>query len=592
LYCTESLHKSRLVFGLWGYEEKTAREKENPKMAQTSSSSARHRRRGERWSSSRITRDVPPGLTTSESSSSGGSSIGMDVVVASRKPPHTTTTSDERVMRGAEILRRQIVEDSFQDDEHIMYLHHRLSSNSHARSTMSKESVPLFDDDEGSDWSDPRPPVSGALDSLERNEGRTTNYVSDSSDEEGMVPTVKIQDKRDTHTGYDEVTSEIPVVVPHLDEMENNSLFDTASWSSLLPCIVFDQGILETAAETLVGKRQEINRIADSQPEESPTLGISPAPTTTTLDLLKDLRANEAELLKSEKSQRKRTTEKAKPLPSAERLTSERKRTMEKPNPPPPPPPPPPPAVPLRRQRAAPRAALIFVSRPRFIKGPDPTDLIVAPSSAAYYRLMLDEGHRHALRAGTLWQSIVSQHVRFPIEWWNGSRSPPMGAGSPKKWTFLGRHRVRSNPSLRKLVPSRSDSGRLVLHILIRDIRTGEPVLDIAIGVFHPSANGIRTTPEADPHLGSCRDIWHAMRPRVPDETPAEQLLWSTGQHDYKSPLGPKRAIDNSNLRSVFGERPPVLTVFVLENELYEVLTQPTNQPACAVLLEKYYAGW
>ena len=130
-----------------------------------------------------------------------------------------------------------------------------------------------------------------------------------------------------------------------------------------------------------------------------------------------------------------------------------------------------------------------------------------------------------------------------------------------------------------------------MLHIVVRDIMTGEPVLDIAMGVFHPNARGVRTTPSANPLLGGCRDIWLAMRSRVPDETPVEGLLRSLGDEE-QSPLGPKRAIDNSNLRCVFGERPPVATVFALESELYDILTLPTSQPASTLLLEKYYANW
>jgi hypothetical protein len=344
--------------------------------------------------------------------------------------------------------------------------------------------------------------------------------------------------------------------------MENLSLFGDSTCSSLFPnCGAFEQGLLQTAAEAWSGKGQEVSEVVEAEQKQQ---SIPPITSQRASHFLQDLQVSEADLCSPQKN-------------------DEFEKYWQQLSPPPQPS--------HRHKPVSPPTLLSFVAPPRAVTGPDPADHIVAPSSAAYFRLMRDEGHLHALRAGTLWQSIVSQHVRFPFTWWNGSRSPPMGVGNLQLWTFLGRHRVRSNPSLCKLVPSRGDAGRLLLHILVRDIMTGEAILDIAVGAFHPNARGIRTTAAADPSLGSCRDIWLAVRPRVSDETPIETLLWESGQPD-QSPLGPKRAIDNSNLRSVFGERPPVVTVFVLESDLYDVLTQPTGQPAAAILLEKYYADW
>jgi hypothetical protein len=463
-------------------------------------------------------------------------------------------------MRGAEIVRQQILEDSFQEDEHIMNLLRRMPE-SPAKAT-TRKTMRIYQDDD-SDWSDPMPPPRNPLDSVERNEQCAVDYISDASEEEDaddespaqLLARAKDIGRTGEHRGR-AAASSFPSLVPRITEMD--SVFeDSTTCSSLFPdlkCGMFDQGILETASQAWSGSREDASGLpqAETKPSKSPP--------QTSSELLQDLQVQEAEIFAANwknfmNNQGPQATQ-----------------------------------TPQRMQPSSP-PTLSFISRPRAIKGPDPTDHIVAPSSAAYYRLMLDEGHRHALRAGTLWQSIVAQHVRFPFTWWNGSRTPPMGVGTTQLWSFLGRHRVRSNPSLCQLVPSRSDPGRLLLHVLVRDVLSGEPIMDIAIGGFHPNANGIRTTRGADPQLGGCRDIWLALRSRVSDNTPIEKFLRKTGQH-LQSPLGAKRAIDNSNLRSVFGERPPVYTVLVLENELYEVLTQRTTQPKSAVLLEKYFASW
>ena len=481
------------------------------------------------------------------------------------------SSSDRQVLKGAEILRQQIVENSFQDDEDIMYLYHR-SSGSPSQKSMTEAHIRPFEDDD-SDWSDPRPPNRNPIDSLERTEKRDiVNYISDNSDDDDDEIVAQLG-TQDTHccptvgesSGFGGPFQN-PSLVPHARETEHdNNLFgETASWSTVFPnidCSAFEQGLWKTAAAAVIGQSRDLSG-ESREKKPSPTSSImSPS---STLELLKDLQANEAEL-----------------------LSPVRNEVVEKPYEPPPPLPP---APPVRHVPVLP-PTLSFVAPPRAIKGPDPTQHIVAPSTAAYFRLMKDEGYRHALRAGTLWQSIVAQHVRFPTTWWNGSRYPPMGVGVKQLWNFLGRHRVRSNPSLLRLVPTRTDAGRLLLHIVVRDLMTGEPILDIAIGVFHPNARGIRTTASANPQLGGCRDIWLAMRSRVPDKTPVQDLLTSMGDPE-QSPLGPKRAIDNSNLRCVFGERPPLATVFAHESELYDILTQPTSQPASTLLLEKYYANW
>lgn len=495
----------------------------------------------------------------------------MEDAVMKKQPSY----SDRRVMKGAEILRRQIVEGLFQDDEQVMMMHQRgASSAPYDYEDATKGSIPIYRADDDSDWSDPMPPPRQlAPQERQESERHAEGYISDPSDDEdddGENTAQLLARARQLSLSNEVASPRIgtrpnPFVEARLDERENTDIHDgqSTSWSPLFPnfqCGAFEQGMLQKAAQALKGSTKEFCSSAEPKIKGN-VMSPRTALTGDSWDLLQDLQKQEAEL-----------------FPPAKTTAVEKSQL----NTPPP------------KQREQPPASppeLSFVAPPRDIQGPDPSEFIVAPSSAAFFRLMQDEGYRHALHAGTLWQSIISQHVRFPETWWNGSRSPPMGVGVSQSWTFLGRHRVRSNPSLRDLVPTRNDAGRFLLHIIVRDIMSGEAILDIAIGAFHPNARGVRTTPAADPSLGSCRDIWIALRPRVDDETPIETLLLKSGQPD-QSPLGSKRAIDNSNLRSVFGERPPVNTVFVLESELYEVLVHRQEQPASAALLERYYDKW
>ena len=66
-----------------------------------------------------------------------------------------------------------------------------------------------------------------------------------------------------------------------------------------------------------------------------------------------------------------------------------------------------------------------------------------------------------------------------------------------------------------------------------------------------------------------------------------------------RSPLGHGRRVTNANVRSVFGERPPLETIFVAEDELYERLSErivhvpdgaEVVTPAMAILQEFVFA--
>lgn len=261
---------------------------------------------------------------------------------------------------------------------------------------------------------------------------------------------------------------------------------------------------------------------------------------------------------------------------------------------------------------------------PRVTAASGPFRKMISPLSYIYGELSMDQGFRHAVSAGNLWQSLCSQHVRFPALWWDGTDKPtcgpPMGVTKKHPWTYLGRHRVQGDRKLNSLIGNRGSSGRLLLHLVVRDVMTLEPIEDICCGCFHPNARGVRTTERANPRMESCRDIWIAHRRRDggypssgsfnqhgnPDDN--ESTIESLLKHQLReqnekrlasggtamsmcTPLGsPKQRINNENLRTVFGAKPPLFTVFVDESELFELFQSclDGSTPASVVLLRRY----
>ncbi|KAL3920285.1 MAG: hypothetical protein SGILL_003340, partial [Bacillariaceae sp.] len=237
---------------------------------------------------------------------------------------------------------------------------------------------------------------------------------------------------------------------------------------------------------------------------------------------------------------------------------------------------------------------------PRITQAAAPFQDMVAPSSYFYDDLLKDPAYQHALKAGALWQSLCSQHVRFPALWWDGQEpaAPPLGTAVKSPWNYLGRHRVLDDRKLNVLIGNRGSSGRLLLHLVIRDDVTCEPVEDIACGVFHPNARGVRTSADFDPRVEDCRDIWIGHRRRVQGQSRSmlESLLQRQNKNRaFPSPLGGAKSdssdIHNGNLKAVFGEKPPLFTVFVTESELFELIRSECRNrasPVSVVLLRRY----
>ena len=118
---------------------------------------------------------------------------------------------------------------------------------------------------------------------------------------------------------------------------------------------------------------------------------------------------------------------------------------------------------------------------------------------------------------------------------------------------------------------------------------TSSPVFDIAIGCFHPNAKAVRPSEKRNKRIDDCRDVWMATRDRTEDGISVIDVQ-KLGE-PKKSPLGDaKRRISNHNVRAIFGETPPVRTLFLAESDIYETLAaaDDTQNGPADVLLRKY----
>ena len=243
-----------------------------------------------------------------------------------------------------------------------------------------------------------------------------------------------------------------------------------------------------------------------------------------------------------------------------------------------------------------------------------------------YDQLLRDPAYLHAQNAGFIWQSVVGQHIRFPSTWWNGARGPPINSGydnnsnqhhhhpadtSNIPWMYFGRHTIPDHPVLNQLVKCRASAGRLLLHIVVQDLMTRTPIQDIVIGCFHPNSKGIRSpNSPALKRYENCRDVWMAVRKRNHTAVAATDSLMYSPSHwenpkassscsstrrsatssayNYsisRSPLGSGQRVTNQNVRAVFGDKAPLETIFLSEDELYERLATRILQQQQNVLL-------
>mmetsp|Transcript_107 Transcript_107/g.251 ORF Transcript_107/g.251 Transcript_107/m.251 type:complete len:914 (-) Transcript_107:187-2928(-) len=219
-------------------------------------------------------------------------------------------------------------------------------------------------------------------------------------------------------------------------------------------------------------------------------------------------------------------------------------------------------------------------------------------SPQKYQEEEVDEAMAHAQRAGPLWRSLVGNHVRFPSRWDSllPSTSPPIHSLNQKwsKWYYIARHRVKGDKRLNSRefgVRSRRTGGRVLMKLVVREMHSQQVCREIAIGCFHPNSKGVRKgdpLPEAD----DVREVWMAVRwlMDVEDFEPPLDLRREGNNYegvvdnflmqkkttlDYGSmgsALGHRKAVNNENVRAMFGDQPPMTTVDLHEDEVAEIL--------------------
>jgi len=210
----------------------------------------------------------------------------------------------------------------------------------------------------------------------------------------------------------------------------------------------------------------------------------------------------------------------------------------------------------------------------------------------------VDEALAHARRAGPIWRSLVGNHVRFPSKWDAilPSTSPEVHNLRLKwsKWYYVARHRVKGDRRLNSRefgVRSRRSGGRILMRMLIREMHSQQPCREIVIGCFHPNSKGIR---KGDPLPGAedVREVWMSVRWVMESDKnePTPDLRAEVNNYegvidnylmqkkktlDYVmmgSALGHRKAVNNENVRAIFGDQSPMTTVDLHEDEVADII--------------------
>jgi len=224
-----------------------------------------------------------------------------------------------------------------------------------------------------------------------------------------------------------------------------------------------------------------------------------------------------------------------------------------------------------------------------------------------------DPGYHHALAAGTVWQTLVGEQIRFPKTWFGGARTPHLLGDDIHKensWSYVASASVRSDRFLNRLcIKNRTKPGKLLLHVVVRDEINFVVTRHIVIGAYHPNARGIRQGDRPIPADESARTVWMAFRrcsnlqgedgesylaepTQIQDRIDTVLLQGASFEEKAKpSPLGGKHTIDNTNIRAVYGDDAPMETVFVLEQELYQIFSDAADEQAVQNMKSKFSAA-
>jgi len=208
-----------------------------------------------------------------------------------------------------------------------------------------------------------------------------------------------------------------------------------------------------------------------------------------------------------------------------------------------------------------------------------------------------DEAIAHARRAGPLWRALVGNHVRFPSNWETilGSSKPPIASNLEwSRWYYIARHRVKGDKRLnsRELgVRSRRSGGRILLRLVVKEMHTQNVCREIVVGCFHPNSRGVRRG-DPVPENEDVREVYMAVRWTMyeGDEEPRLDLRQEHDDYegvvdnflmqgrnylDYStmgSALGHRKAVNNENVKAIFGDQPPSTTIELHEDEFAEIL--------------------
>ena len=208
-----------------------------------------------------------------------------------------------------------------------------------------------------------------------------------------------------------------------------------------------------------------------------------------------------------------------------------------------------------------------------------------------------DEAVAHARRAGPVWRALVGNHVRFPSEWESalGSSKPPIASHLDwSKWYCVARHRVKGNKRLNSRevgVRSRRSGGRILMHLVVKEMHSQNISREIVVGCFHPNSKGIRRG-DPKPEDEDVREVYMCCRWTMyeGDNEPTLDLGEEYDEYegvvdnflmqrrtylDYKtmgSPLGARKAVRNENVRAIYGDQAPTIAIELHEDEFAEIL--------------------